>query len=99
MDNAPSQTLKGSLLVVDDDLGARQTLSALLSQEGYETRCAPDGKTALMFAEADPPELILLDVRLPDLDGFEVCRRLKESEKQAGFPWSSSAVSTNWGTR
>jgi DNA-binding NtrC family response regulator len=86
VDNAPSQTLKGSLLVVDDDLGARQTLSALLSQEGYETRYAPDGKTALMFAEADPPELILLDVRLPDLDGFEICRRLKESEKTGLIP-------------
>ncbi|HEX7504330.1 MAG TPA: sigma 54-interacting transcriptional regulator, partial [Syntrophales bacterium] len=86
MDNAPSQTIKGSLLVVDDDLGARQTLSALLSQEGYETRCAPDGKTALMFAEADPPELILLDVQLPDLDGFEICRCLKESEKTSRIP-------------
>ena len=86
MDNTPSQTIKGRLLVVDDDPGARQTLSALLSQEGYVTRCAPDGKTALMFAEADPPELILLDVRLPDLDGFEVCRRLKESEKTDRIP-------------
>ena len=85
MDNAPSQTLKGSLLVVDDDLGARQTLSALLSQEGYETRCAPDGKTALMF-QGRVPELILLDVRLPDLDGFEICRRLKESEKTGRIP-------------
>ena len=77
---------KGKLLVVDDDPSARQTLSALLSQEGYETRCAPDGKTALMFAEADPPELILLDIRLPDLDGFEVCRRLKESVKTGRIP-------------
>jgi DNA-binding NtrC family response regulator len=77
---------KGKLLVVDDDPCARQTLSALLSQEGYETRCAPDGKTALMFAEADPPELILLDVRLPDLDGYDVCRSLKESEKTGRIP-------------
>jgi formate hydrogenlyase transcriptional activator len=77
---------KGRLLVVDDDPSARQTLSALLSQEGYETRCAPDGKTALMLAEADPPELILLDVRLPDLAGFEVCRRLKESVKTDRIP-------------
>jgi formate hydrogenlyase transcriptional activator len=77
---------KGKLLVVDDDPSARQTLSALLSQEGYETRCAPDGKTALMLAEADPPELILLDVRLPDLAGFEVCRRLKESVKTDRIP-------------
>ena len=77
---------KGKLLVVDDDPGARQTLFALLSQEGYETRCAQDGKTALMTAEADPPEMILLDVRLPDLDGFEICRRLKESEKTGRIP-------------
>ena len=77
---------KGKLLVVDDDPSARQTLSALLSQEGYETRCVPDGKTALMFAEADPPELILLDIRLPDLDGFEVCRRLQGSEKTGRIP-------------
>ena len=77
---------KGRLLVVDDDLVARQTLNELLSQEGYEVRYAPDGRTALMFAEADPPELILLDVRLPDLDGFEICRRLKESEKTGRIP-------------
>jgi PAS domain S-box-containing protein len=86
MDNTPSQTISGRLLVVDDDPGARQALYALLSREGYETRCAPDGKTALMFAEADPPELILLDVRLPDLDGFEVCRRMKESKKTDRIP-------------
>jgi formate hydrogenlyase transcriptional activator len=84
--NAKSQTNKGSLLVVDDDLGARQTLDALLSGEGYKTRCAPNGRTALMFAEADPPDLVLLDVRLPDLDGFEVSRRLKGSEKTGGIP-------------
>ena len=91
--------VKGKLLVVDDDLNSRQMLDALLSREGYETRCAPDGATALMFAEADPPELILLDVRLPDLDGFEICRRLKGSEKPAGFPWFFLAVPTTWGTR
>ncbi|HET6489070.1 MAG TPA: sigma 54-interacting transcriptional regulator [Syntrophales bacterium] len=86
MHSSPSQAVKGRLLVVDDDPGARQTLSALLSREGYETRCAADGRTALMFAEADPPGLILLDVRLPDLDGFEVCRRLKGSERTGRIP-------------
>ena len=85
-DNAMSQEVKGRLLIVDDDPDARQMLDGLLSREGYETRCAPDGKTALMFAEADPPELILLDVRLPDLDGFEVCRRLKSSDKTDRIP-------------
>jgi formate hydrogenlyase transcriptional activator len=86
MDQAMPNELKGKLLVVDDDLNSRQTLDTLLSREGYETRCAPDGKTALMLAEADPPELILLDVRLPDLAGFEVCRRLKESVKPDRIP-------------
>jgi formate hydrogenlyase transcriptional activator len=86
MDQAMPNELKGKLLVVDDDLNSRQTLDTLLSREGYETRCAPDGKTALMLAEADPPELILLDVRLPDLAGFEVCRRLKESVKTDRIP-------------
>ena len=81
-----SQEVKGRLLIVDADPDARQMVDGLLFREGYETRCAPDGKTALMFAEADPPELILLDVRLPDLDGFEVCRRLKSSDKTDRIP-------------
>ena len=77
---------KGRLLVVDDDPSARQTLSEFLSQEGYETLCAPDGKTALTLAETDPPELILLDVRLPDLDGSEISRRLKSAEITSRIP-------------
>jgi len=86
MDQTIPHESKGRLLVVDDDLDALQTLEALLSGEGYETRCAPDGKTALMVAVADPPELILLDVRLPDLDGYEVCRRLRGAEKTGRIP-------------
>jgi len=78
MDNTESPKVKGNLLIVEDDLSARQTLEAFLTREGYEVRCAPNGQTALMFAREDPPELILLDIRLPDMDGFEVCQRLKE---------------------
>jgi DNA-binding NtrC family response regulator len=77
---------KGNLLVVDDDLNIRQTLEAFLKGEGYDVRCAPSGGMALMFAEKDPPDLILLDIRLPDLDGFEVCRRLKEGQKTSPVP-------------
>lgn len=80
MDNMQPKSVKGSLLIVDDDLSARQTMEAFLTREGYEVRCAPNGQTALMFAREDPPELILLDIRLPDMDGFEVCRRLKEDK-------------------
>jgi len=86
MDNDRPKKAGGNLLVVDDDLLLRQTLEALLSGEGYEVRCAPSGGMALMFAGEDPPELILLDIRLPDMDGFEVCRRLREDPRTGGVP-------------
>ncbi len=78
MDNTERQEVEGNILIVEDDLSARQALEAFLTREGYEVRCAPDGQTALIFVREDPPELILLDIRLPDMDGFQVCQRLKE---------------------
>jgi DNA-binding NtrC family response regulator len=86
MHSTQPKEIKGSLLVVDDDLSALQTMDAFLTQEGYEVRCAPNGQTALMFTEEDPPELILLDIRLPDMDGFEVFRRFKEGQKTCDIP-------------
>ncbi len=80
MDNTNPQKAKGSLLIVEDDLSARQMIEVFLTGEGYEVRCAPNGQTALMFVKEEPPELILLDIRLPDMDGFEVCCRLKEGQ-------------------
>jgi DNA-binding NtrC family response regulator len=77
---------KGNLLVIDDDLNTRQTMDVFFSRHGYEVRCAPNGETGLMFAHEDPPELILLDIRLPDMDGFQVCRRLKEGQKTSHIP-------------
>ena len=76
--NTPNRKrVKGDLLIVDDDLLFLQTLDALLAREGYKVRSAPNGQMALMFATEDPPQLILLDIRLPDMDGFQVLRRLK----------------------
>jgi PAS domain S-box-containing protein len=77
---------KGSILIVDDDLSARQTLAAIVEGEGYEVQCAPSGHTALTFAREEPPELILLDIRLPDVDGFELCQRLKSDAGTCGIP-------------
>ena len=84
--NPQPKDCKGDLLIVDDDLSALQTLGALLTREGYEVRSAPNGQTALMFAKEDPPELILLDIRLPDMDGFQVCQRLKEDPRTSNSP-------------
>jgi two-component system, sensor histidine kinase and response regulator len=86
MDNSPTKRVKGNLLVVDDDQLARQTMDIFLAREGYKVRCAPNGEMALMLAGEDSPELILLDIRLPDMDGFEVCRRLKEDPQTANIP-------------
>ena len=86
MDNARVEKSGGTLLVVDDDLHFRQTLEALLIGEGYEVRCAATGGMALRFAAEEPPELILLDIRLPDMDGFEVCRRLREDSRIGRIP-------------
>jgi signal transduction histidine kinase len=86
MDHSPSKRIKGNLLVVDDDLLARQTMDVFLTREGYKVRCAPNGEIALKLAREDSPELILLDIRMPDMDGFEVCRRLKENPQTGNIP-------------
>jgi len=86
MSSTHPNLLKDNILIVDDDLSARQTLSALMEREGYEVRCAPSGQTALMFAQEEAPDLILLDIRLPDVDGFQVCQRLKENRRTCDTP-------------
>jgi DNA-binding response OmpR family regulator len=67
----------GRILIVDDEPSARDTLEAFLAPEGYELAFARDGREALACAAQLAPDLILLDVMMPDVDGFEVCRRLR----------------------
>jgi diguanylate cyclase (GGDEF)-like protein/PAS domain S-box-containing protein len=70
---------KGEVLIVEDTPASLKLLSDLLTSAGYHVRQAPTGELALWTAQSRPPELILLDIRMPGIDGFEVCRRLKES--------------------
>jgi signal transduction histidine kinase len=67
----------GDILVVEDTPASLRLLTSLLGKAGYRVREAPDGELALWSARAEPPELILLDVRMPGIDGYEVCRQLK----------------------
>jgi DNA-binding response OmpR family regulator len=69
---------KDTILVVEDDLTLLETLEYNLSAEGYEIITAADGLTALEVARAEQPDLVLLDLMLPRLDGFEVCRILRQ---------------------
>lgn len=71
------------VLVVEDDPGSLKYLLSLLSREGYRVRTARNGESALRSARRKPPDLVLLDVVLPDLDGFEVCDWLKSDPGSA----------------
>src|SRR5256885_9733770 len=65
------------VLVVDDGAANREVIRLFLSTIDCEVREAPDGVTALEMIHAAPPDLVLLDVRMPRMDGYEVCRRIK----------------------
>lgn len=86
MQNHEQERGRGDILIVDDNLSNLKTLETLLSNEGYKVRGAPNGQTALMIMNNQPPELILLDVRMPGIDGFEVCRRLKQTPAIRDIP-------------
>jgi diguanylate cyclase (GGDEF)-like protein len=77
---------KGILLVVDDFLDNLKLLTSILTAEGYQVHPANSGELALASVEAGPPDLILLDMQMPGLDGFEVCRRLKAREESRAIP-------------
>ncbi|HBC74236.1 MAG: hypothetical protein A2008_02435 [Candidatus Wallbacteria bacterium GWC2_49_35] len=74
------------ILIVDDTLAALKLLTDTLTNEGYIVRPASNGERALSSVQAEQPELIILDVRMPGLDGFEVCRRLKEQSCSRDIP-------------
>jgi diguanylate cyclase (GGDEF)-like protein/PAS domain S-box-containing protein len=77
---------KGEVLIVEDTPASLKLLSDLLTEAGYYVRQAPNGELALWTAQSRPPELILLDIRMPGIDGFEVCRRLKASPELNQVP-------------
>ncbi|NEQ69432.1 MAG: response regulator [Symploca sp. SIO2D2] len=86
MNSDPLSELKGKILVVDDQINNHRLLSTILAKQGYEVRKALNGKMALIGVQADPPDLILLDIRMPEMDGYEVCEQLKASEQTKEIP-------------
>lgn len=70
--------MEEKILVVDDEVSLQETLSYSLKKEGYEVEVAGDGNTGLELARTYKPDLIILDVMLPGIDGFEVCRILRQ---------------------
>jgi CheY-like chemotaxis protein len=73
------------VLIVEDVADASAVLALLLRMEGHDVRVAPDGPAALALAEAISPDVVLLDIRLPGLDGWEVARRLRRRSGKPPF--------------
>jgi PAS domain S-box-containing protein len=77
---------KGNILAVDDTPANLHLLAKMLSEQGYKVRITPNGKLALKSILVNPPDLILLDVLMPKMDGYEVCQRLKADERTRDIP-------------
>jgi signal transduction histidine kinase len=77
---------KGNILIVDDNSDNLRLLSATLTERGYKVRSVINGSMALMGAIAAPPDLILLDIKMPEMDGYEVCQHLKADEQTREIP-------------
>jgi DNA-binding response OmpR family regulator len=74
------------VLVVDDEWEIRHLLSQFLTEEGYEVILASNGEEAIELAERENPQVILLDIMMPGIDGIETCKRLKAEEKTRFIP-------------
>jgi CheY-like chemotaxis protein len=76
--------VRPKVLVVDDEPAIRDTLSFMLEMEGFQVAVAADGVEALARIAQDPPEVVLLDVMMPKLDGYRVCGAIKADPRTAG---------------
>ncbi|NJL20855.1 MAG: response regulator [Leptolyngbyaceae cyanobacterium SM1_3_5] len=77
---------RANILLVDDTPNNIRLLSAMLIDQGYEVRRVINGQMALKTAQANPPDLILLDIKMPDMNGYEVCQRLKAAIDTKDIP-------------
>jgi len=75
-----------NILVVDDDRDSLKLIGLMLQRRGYQITVAQTGAQALVKAEGESPDLIILDVMMPDIDGYEVCRRLRANPQTAHLP-------------
>ena len=77
---------KEKILVVDDEEDILELVKYNLEREGFQVKCAESGETAMTRTRQEAPDLIVLDLMLPGIDGLEVARRLKQDQKTAGIP-------------
>ncbi|MBD2335774.1 response regulator [Calothrix sp. FACHB-156] len=81
-----NQLTKGDILIIDDTLDNLRLLSAMLTEQGYEVRSVTNGSMALIGIKAQPPDLILLDISMPGMSGYEVCEHIKSDPQTQEIP-------------
>jgi CheY-like chemotaxis protein len=86
LESPAGATARYSVLIVDDDAAMSDILSTRLGQQGFGTLVADRGSLGLELARAHRPDCILLDLRLPDIDGFELCERLVDDDATCDIP-------------
>lgn len=86
MDSNQYPTIQASILVVDDKPDNVRLLSIILTEQGYQVRKALNGQRAIATVQEFPPTIILLDVMMPEMNGYEVCAKLKASPKTSSIP-------------
>ena len=86
MSNCSGDDVTPNILVVDDTPENLHVLAGMLNERGYKVRPVPSGKLALQAAKMTKPDLILLDINMPDLNGYEVCAQLKRDERMLDVP-------------
>jgi len=86
MNNQQPETALGNILVVDDTPENLRLLSTMLTHRGYAPRCVINGQMALRACNSNPPDLILLDIMMPEMNGYEVCQHLKSEPKTREIP-------------
>jgi len=86
MNNKQKTNPKADILIVDDTPANLRLLSKMLGGHGYKVRPVPDGSLAIAAVESNPPDLILLDIKMPHMDGYEVCQHLKADQATSDIP-------------
>lgn len=81
-----TQPDRGNVMIVDDNPANLKLLEGMLNRHGYRVRSFPRGRLALMAAGNDPPDLVLLDINMPEMDGYEMCEKLKASPPLSDIP-------------
>ena len=81
-----TSTTKGSILIIEDDLDVAAMLNAFFGVQGYHSWSVTFGEEGVHACQLTPPNLVILDIRLPDIDGFEVARRLRTNRRTSDIP-------------